>query len=91
MQRLRRFQSEVRSSREELRNAFAPKRQRPRSQVSRKRPRRKLADVHGLASPWHLLLLFLAIVFFFGAKRLPEIGRNLGEGMREFKQSGTAE
>ena len=43
----------------------------------------------GLTSPWHLVLLVLALVFFFGAKRLPEIGRSLGQGMREFKQSVT--
>jgi len=45
----------------------------------------------GLESPWHLLLLLVAIIFFFGAKRLPEIGRSLGQGMREFKQSVTGE
>jgi sec-independent protein translocase protein TatA len=47
--------------------------------------------VTGITSPWHLLLLAFAIVFFFGAKRLPEIGRSLGQGMREFKQSVTGE
>jgi sec-independent protein translocase protein TatA len=33
-----------------------------------------------------LLLLVLALLLF-GAKRLPEIGRSLGNGMREFKSS----
>ncbi len=41
----------------------------------------------GITSPWHLLLLFFAILMFFGAKRLPEMGRGLGQGMREFKRS----
>jgi sec-independent protein translocase protein TatA len=41
----------------------------------------------GITSPWHLLLLFFAILMFFGAKRLPEMGRALGQGMREFKDS----
>ncbi len=45
----------------------------------------------GITSPWHLLLLFFAILMFFGAKRLPEMGRSLGQGMREFKQSISGE
>ena len=38
-------------------------------------------------SPWELLLVFLAILLLFGAKRLPEIGSSLGKGIREFKGS----
>ena len=38
-------------------------------------------------SPWELLLVFLAILLLFGAKRLPEIGSSLGRGIREFKGS----
>ena len=38
-------------------------------------------------SPWELLLIFLAILLMFGAKRLPEIGSSLGRGIREFKGS----
>lgn len=36
---------------------------------------------------WELLLIFLIVLLFFGAKRLPEIGGSLGKGIREFKQS----
>ena len=43
----------------------------------------------GLTSPTHLALLFLIALLLFGAKRLPEIGRSLGSGMREFKDSVT--
>ena len=43
----------------------------------------------GLTSPTHLALLFLIALCLFGAKRLPEIGRSLGTGMREFKESVT--
>jgi len=32
-----------------------------------------------------LLILLVIILLLFGAKRLPEIGRSLGSGMREFK------
>ena len=39
----------------------------------------------GLASPTHLILLLVIILLLFGAKRLPEMGRSLAEGIREFK------
>lgn len=41
----------------------------------------------GLFTPTHLIFLFLLALLLFGAKRLPEIGRGLGVGMREFKDS----
>jgi sec-independent protein translocase protein TatA len=34
-----------------------------------------------------IVLLLLVALLLFGAKRLPEIGRSLGKGMREFKDS----
>lgn len=37
--------------------------------------------------PWEIVLLLLVALLLFGAKRLPEIGRSLGSGMREFKDS----
>lgn len=43
----------------------------------------------GLDNPLHILLLLLVIALLFGAKRLPELGRSLGEGMRGFKESLT--
>ena len=43
----------------------------------------------GWTSPTHLVLLMLIALCLFGAKRLPEIGRSLGSGMREFKESVT--
>jgi len=45
----------------------------------------------GLESPSHLVLLLVAVAFFFGAKRLPEIGRSLGHGMRGFKDALTGQ
>ena len=45
----------------------------------------------GLENPVHLALILLIVLLVFGAKRLPEMGRSLGHGMREFKQSITGE
>ena len=38
-----------------------------------------------------LLLLGLVVLLVFGPKRLPEMGRSLGRGMREFKSSVTGD
>ncbi|MDH3891366.1 MAG: twin-arginine translocase TatA/TatE family subunit [candidate division Zixibacteria bacterium] len=40
----------------------------------------------GLGWP-ELLLIFVAVLLLFGAKRLPEIASGLGKGIREFKKS----
>ena len=36
---------------------------------------------------WEILILLLVVLLVFGPKRLPEMGRSLGKGMREFKDS----
>jgi len=36
---------------------------------------------------WELLILGVVVLLVFGPKRLPEMGRSLGRGMREFKDS----
>src|SRR5664280_2735475 len=44
----------------------------------------------GLLSPMHILVILVIVAIFFGAKRLPELGKGLGSGIREFK-SGLSE
>ena len=39
--------------------------------------------------PLEILLVLVVILLIFGARRLPELGRSLGTGMREFKDSVT--
>jgi sec-independent protein translocase protein TatA len=41
----------------------------------------------GLDNPLHIAFLLVVLLLVFGAKRLPEIGRSVGAGMREFKDS----
>jgi sec-independent protein translocase protein TatA len=38
---------------------------------------------------WEILILLLVALLIFGPKRLPEMGRSLGHGLREFKDSIT--
>jgi sec-independent protein translocase protein TatA len=40
-------------------------------------------------TPWHIVLLLLIALLLFGGKRLPEVGKALGSGMREFKDAIT--
>ena len=40
---------------------------------------------------WEILLILLLVLLVFGPKRLPEMGRSLGKGFREFKDSITGE
>jgi sec-independent protein translocase protein TatA len=37
-------------------------------------------------APMHLLIILLIVVLFFGGKKIPEMMRGLGEGIRSFKE-----
>lgn len=41
----------------------------------------------GLDNPLHIAVVLLVVLLVFGAKRLPEMGRSLGSGLRGFKES----
>jgi sec-independent protein translocase protein TatA len=41
----------------------------------------------GLDNPLHIAFLLVLLLLVFGAKRLPEMGRSLGEGLRGFKSA----
>jgi sec-independent protein translocase protein TatA len=43
--------------------------------------------VPGWVGPWELLILVGVLLLIFGPKRLPEIGRSLGRGVREVKEA----
>jgi sec-independent protein translocase protein TatA len=40
----------------------------------------------GLASPSHLLVVLVIILLLFGAKRIPELAKGLGTGIKEFRE-----
>jgi sec-independent protein translocase protein TatA len=45
----------------------------------------------GLDNPIHILFLLVLLLVVFGAKRLPEMGRSLGSGLRGFRESLSGE
>jgi sec-independent protein translocase protein TatA len=38
-------------------------------------------------SGWEIILIFVVVLLFFGAKRLPELSRSFGKSLREFKKA----
>ncbi len=45
----------------------------------------------GLDNPLHIAALLMIMLLVFGAKRLPEMGRSLGSGLRGFKEAISGE
>lgn len=41
----------------------------------------------GSLGPFEIIMIFLVILLLFGAKRIPEIAKGLGKGIREFKDA----
>ena len=41
----------------------------------------------GLFQPMHLLVILVIAMLVFGPKKLPELGKGLGEGIRTFKDA----
>jgi sec-independent protein translocase protein TatA len=47
-----------------------------------------LAFLGGLGG-WEIFLIIAVLLIFFGAKKIPELARGLGKGIREFKDAST--
>ena len=43
--------------------------------------------MNGWFGPWELLILLAIVLLIFGPKRLPALGRSLGQGARSFRDS----
>ncbi len=41
-----------------------------------------------MPGPLEIILVLLVVLVLFGARKLPEVGRGLGEGIREFRRTG---
>ena len=42
--------------------------------------------LNDLFQPMHLLIIGVVVVIFFGGRKLPELGKGLGEGLKGFKE-----
>jgi sec-independent protein translocase protein TatA len=54
---------------------------------NRKDPIEGVPAMLGFDNPIHLIFVLVLLLLVFGAKRMPEMGRSLGSGMRGFKES----
>lgn len=41
----------------------------------------------GMVGPWQIVLLILVVVLLFGGRKIPELMRGIGLGMKEFKDA----
>ena len=41
--------------------------------------------------PWHIVLLVVVVVLLFGGRKIPELMRGLGTGIKEFKDASKEE
>src|ERR1700755_1464846 len=47
---------------------------------------RRIKSMGDLFQPTHLIVIAVVLLVLFGAKRLPELGKGLGEGLKGFKE-----
>ena len=45
-----------------------------------------LALLLGMIGPWQIVLIVLGILLMFGGKKIPELMKGLGKGVKEFKK-----
>jgi sec-independent protein translocase protein TatA len=41
----------------------------------------------GVIGPWQIVLIVVVLLLLFGGKKIPELMRGLGQGMKEFKDA----
>ncbi|MBP6459822.1 MAG: twin-arginine translocase TatA/TatE family subunit [Crocinitomicaceae bacterium] len=45
----------------------------------------------GVMGPWQFVLIFVVVLLLFGGKKIPELMKGLGQGMKEFKDASKGE
>ncbi len=45
----------------------------------------------GVVGPWQIILIVAVILLLFGGKKIPELMKGLGQGIREFKEGMNAD
>ncbi|RLD50711.1 MAG: twin-arginine translocase TatA/TatE family subunit [Bacteroidetes bacterium] len=43
--------------------------------------------IAGIIGPWQIVLIVVIVVLLFGGKKIPELMKGLGQGMKEFKNA----
>ena len=43
--------------------------------------------IAGFVGPWQIALIVIAVLVLFGGKKIPELMKGLGQGMKEFKKA----
>ncbi|HKL03539.1 MAG TPA: twin-arginine translocase TatA/TatE family subunit [Cryomorphaceae bacterium] len=46
-----------------------------------------LSKMLGMFGPWQIVLIVLVVLLLFGGRKIPELMRGLGRGMKEFKDA----
>lgn len=41
----------------------------------------------GVIGPWQVVLIVLVVILLFGGKKIPELMKGIGQGMKEFKKA----
>ena len=41
----------------------------------------------GMVGPWQVIIILLVIVLLFGGRKIPELMKGIGQGMKEFKKA----
>tara|TARA_Y100000287_G_C14014993_1_gene254039 strand:+ start:286 stop:465 length:180 start_codon:yes stop_codon:yes gene_type:complete len=47
----------------------------------------KAMTILGMIGPWQVVLIVLVVLILFGGKKIPELMKGLGKGMKEFKDA----
>ena len=45
----------------------------------------------GMVGPWQIVLIVIIVLLLFGGKKIPELMRGLGSGLKEFKDASKEE
>ncbi|MFC2096485.1 twin-arginine translocase TatA/TatE family subunit [Bacteroidota bacterium] len=46
-----------------------------------------LSVLLGMFGPWEIVIIVLVVILIFGGKKIPELMKGLGQGMKEFKKA----
>ena len=46
-----------------------------------------LSVIAGFVGPWQIVIILVIALLFFGGKKIPELMKGLGQGMKEFKKA----